>query len=207
MARRKKKNLWLLITNWLKLRSSARYGLAAALIVLIYLGVQAYQVHIDNQKLVQARADIDTVYEQVNTKLGQPANLKRTNNCTRQSAEPFKVQTICAVGTNFIYGVNTRTEANIFMQQIQKVIADSRLFKPTKKLSATISDNLVYDTYYHDALDSYRGPHSIDCSVKYSFDTPEEVDLSLNNSNQLPFEVFFSCSTKTSHAIYPPAGP
>jgi hypothetical protein len=202
MARRKKKSVWQKIFDWLKPRPKISALLFVVLLFLFWLPVHAYRVHAENQKFIQTRAAIDTAYEQIEKNLGQPDNLKRTSSCSKQSKQIFNTKLLCTAGTNLIYGVVSRSQADILVSQIQKIITGTKLFKALSA-PAHITDSLVYDTYYHDALDTYRGPHSIGCSVKYSFDTPEETDLSINSSKKLPFEVFMSCSAEAKRAVYP----
>lgn len=189
---------------WLRRHPKTLAGLIVVVLCVAYFPVHAYRAYADKQKFSQSRAAIDTVYADTIKTLGQPDNLNRANTCSKGSRDLRQDQTICSVSTDFIYGLDSQPQANTFLRQIQQVAAKHpELFKPTKKLSAGVSSNLVFDTYYHDALDNYSGPRGIGCTIKYSYATPDEVTLSLNNTSKQPFEVFFDCSAKTVRPLYP----
>lgn len=201
---RRKKSIWQKSFEWLK--NHRKIGLLAILVVLalIYGTIHAYRGWADTRRLHASRSAIDKTYAAISQKLGQPDDLKTTNACNKQASltGPY---TLCAVETDFIYGTANQTQADLFMNQIQKVIASQHAFKATKKPAAHLSNTLVFDTYSHDSTDYYRGPYGSTCTVKYSFATPDEVTLSLRNSSLQPFEVFFACWHKSVRSIYPSA--
>ncbi|HEX5447801.1 MAG TPA: hypothetical protein VFW90_01205 [Candidatus Saccharimonadales bacterium] len=201
MARRKKKNLWQLIAAWLKPRPKVLALLVLILICLVYAAFHSYRVYADNRKFSQARTAIDTAYADIVKTLGQPDNITRLQSCDKTSAN-LRSSVTCSVETDFIYGVTNHNQANVILRQVQGTIAKSGLFRLSGKASGQITDSLVYDSLYHDALDRYSGPHHIACSVKYSYNTPDEVTLSLSRGHQKPLEVFFACSAKANHLIY-----
>ncbi|HVX58600.1 MAG TPA: hypothetical protein VG964_02590 [Candidatus Saccharimonadales bacterium] len=201
MARRKK-NSWAKTTDWLRQHRRVSWALAALILLLLLLPLHAYHSWADTRKLHQARAAIDSVYSDISLRLGQPGNLKSTNSCTRASSNLHSYNE-CTVETDFIYASSNQNQADVLLGKVQDVIARHKQFKPTKKLSTKLSNHLVFVSDYHDAIDYYSGPHHIACSVKYSFDTPDEIDLSLNNDPaQKIFEVFFACSARTSKAVF-----
>ncbi len=204
MVRRKKRSLGGRCLDFI--RSHRRLSLLglAGFLILCYFPIHAYHVYADHKKITQARAAIDTAYSAISRRLGRPDDLKTLNSCAYESGLLGNHIT-CTVETDFIYGAANTNQANIYIKQIQTAVKDTKLFKPAGKLAAGLSDNLVFDTYYHDALDHWRGPHHIACTIKYSFDTPDEVDLSLHTAGLAPFEVFFACSASSVRAIYPGA--
>lgn len=200
-SKRKKRSAAAQGWAWLTTRPKLFGLLILISICLLYIPLHAYRNYEQQRKFTQARTAIDLVYNDVAQNLGQPDNLERSNNCLKASGG-LHSSTICTVQTNFIYGLQSRDQANVLLKAVQQEIAASKMFKPSAKLSTSISDSLVFDSVYHDALDRYWGPHHISCSVKYSFDTPNEVDLSVP-SHTKPLEIFFACSGSASRALYP----
>lgn len=203
MARRKKISKLSQLTDWLSSHPRLAALALIILLALIYIPFRAYQLYADNQKFAQSRAAINTAYEAVAAGLGQPDALKSKDSCTKETAV-WHGHITCRVETDFVYGVANRQQADVLLHQIQQVISRQvKVLHPVGKPAAAFSDSLVFDTYYHDALDNYRGPYHIACSVKYSFDTPDEVDLSLINPRKKPLEVFLACAGDAKAAYYP----
>lgn len=204
LKRRKKVSRLKPALAWLRARPRLLAVLAVIILYLLYLLGHNYHGWADNRKFAQTRTAIDTVYAGVAKNLGQPDNVKRTNNCFKTSGG-LSSDINCSVKTEFIYGVDSEAQADVLLKHIQAEIKSTGKFKPVGKLSSAITDSLVVSTTYHGALDHYHGPHHIDCSVKYSFATPEEVDLSIHGPAARPFEVFFTCSGPANHFVYPGA--
>lgn len=190
------------LAAWLRSHRRVSWALLFVFILLAYLPLHAYHGYADARKFHQARAAIDDVYADISLRLGQPANLKSRNICNHTSTGLHGF-TQCIVETDFVYPAINQNHADVLLGNIQAVIARHKAFRPTRKLSAKLSDRLVFETVYHDALDNYSGPHHIACSVKYSFDTPDEIDLSTDQPHAKAFEVFFACSSPVSRAVYP----
>ena len=203
MARRKKITRTQKIINWFDDHHRLMWLCIALLLLSVYLLIHAYRGWADTRRLHASRAAIDTIYSDVSAKLGQPDDLRATNTCTKQSSLG-QDYILCSVETDFIYGSANQDQANILMAQIQKVVASAHVFKATSKPAASLSNDPVVDSFAHDATDTYRGPYGSACNVKYSFATPDEVDLSLR-SNLQPFEVFITCAHRSVRAIYPSA--
>lgn len=202
MPRRKKLTPSQRAINWLEKHRKTMWLLLIVLAALLYLLIHAYRGWADTRRLHSSRAAIDSVYTDITKRLGQPDDLRTSNSCVKQGN--INTYTLCTVETDFIYGASNQNLANVFLGQIQKVIGAHRnAFKPTRKLSVHLGNALSVEAYTHDATDYYRGPYGSACSVKYSFATPDEVDLSLRDPSLQPFEVFFSCSHKSVRAIYP----
>lgn len=200
MPRRKKLSRKERCLAWLKLHRRVSVALIILVLALCYLPLHAYRGYADNKKFRHTKIAMDAVYADIVTHLGQPDNVKSRSGCFKSHG--LRNHISCSLETDFIYGLSTSDQAEVILHQIQKTISPKQ-FKPTKKLSAGLTDSLVFDTYYHGAMDTYRGPYGIDCSIKYSFDTPDEVNLSLRDPSLKPLEIFFVCSADSSSAIYP----
>lgn len=199
---RRKKSIWQKYFVWLKSHRRISILLIILVLILVYGSIHAYRGWADTRRLHASRSAIDKTYAAISQKLGQPDDLQTTNACYRQVGLTGSY-ILCGVETDFIYGTANQTQAEIFMNQIQKVIENQGAFKAKKKPVAHLTNTLVVDTYSHMATDYYRGPYGSACTVKYSFATPDEVTLSLRNSSLQPFEVFFACTHKSVRTIYP----
>ena len=176
------------------------------LIVLVVAGFFVYQriaLELNRQGFKQARSAIDTVYADIVAKVGPPDNSKRVNDCSRPNEEFDQGPLSCSIGTDFIYGVSDQNQANDLFKQIQGVIAQHpSLFHLTQALDTSIKDTLVVNTYYHSAQDYYNTA-GMDCSIKYTYDTAREIDLSINDPTKKSFEVNIDCSGWAKAQYYP----
>lgn len=173
----------------------------AIVLLVAYLPLHAYRGFADSRKFHETRSAVDQVYTDVSLRLGQPANLRSQSTCTRTSSN-LRSSTFCKVETDFVYPALNQNQADVLLSKIQAVVARNKSFKLKGKPSAKLSNRLVFETVYHDALDNYSGPHHIACSIRYSFDTPDEIDLSTGQPGTKPFEAFFVCSAPVSRAVY-----
>ncbi len=163
------------------------------LILVIVLGIVVYErlaLRAHREDFIQARAAIDTVYTDIVAKVGQPDNFRRTSECSRPSQEFGQGPLSCSVGTDFIYGVGSKQQANKLFHQIQGIIGGhSDLFVQTQPLATSITDTLVIRNSYHDAQD-YYSLGGLKCTSKYIYDTPEETYLKLHKP--LPHNLYIS---------------
>lgn len=201
MPRRKKLSASEKALNYIKAHRRLSLALVIAILILCYFPLHAYRIYADEHKFSQSRSAIDDAYSKISSSIGEADDIKRQSSCFKDSGL-LRDHVTCAVETDFIYSSANQNQANTLMGKIQQAIAASHHFKPSHKLSKALSNDLVYDTYYHDAEDTYRGPHGIDCSVKYSFDTLDEVDLTWRDQSLKPFEIFFSCSGGSAKTVY-----
>lgn len=171
-------------------------------LLICYLGVHSYRGWADTRRLRASRSSLDDAYAAISGKLGQPDDSKTTNTCQQQNGLA-QTYTICSVETDFVYSVANQTQANLFMNQIQKVMSIQKGFKATKKVSKQLSDTLLVDSYAHEATDYYRGPYGSTCQIKYVFATSDDITLSARDPSMQPFEIFFKCSHKSVRSIYP----
>jgi len=200
MARKKKLKKHQLAYSWLRVRPKLAAALFIIVLLILYLPLHSYRAYSDTQKFKQTKAAMDAVYADAVASLGRPDNVQSLKNCSKEGG--INPKTICSISINFIYGLSAESQANEFISKIQTIVAKNGHFKATQKLSRALSDTLVFDSYSHNGMDKYSGPHHVDCSTKYTFDTPDEITLSLLDSSKHPFEVFFSCSSSSVKAIY-----
>jgi hypothetical protein len=172
------------------------------LLAVVIAGVQAYQRHQNKLAFQQARTAIDEVYKDIVTKVGPPAASKKMNECSRPNQEFTQGPLSCAIGTSFIYPVANHGDATKKYKAIQDVIKSRPdLFKPEGKLSSEIKDELVVNTYYHSTIDKYRSNKDLKCYSSYIFDTPREMDLSINSNHAL--QINLDCSDSAKTQLYP----
>ena len=177
-----------------------------SLLILVVLGVVSFFVYqrvaleLNKRDFQQARAAIDKVYADIVTQVGRPDNSKRVNDCSRPDQEFGQGPLSCSVGIDFIYGVNNELDADTLFKKIQAVIGSHGDLKPTKALDDSIHDTLVVNSYYHSAQDFYS-VSDINCSVKYTYDTPRETFLSIN-SNLKTFYVSLGCDGAARASYY-----
>jgi hypothetical protein len=186
-----------------------RYKLFSVLILIVFAvaGFFVYQkiaLELNRRGFQQARSAIDTVYGDIVAKVGPPDNSKSINDCSRPSEEFDQGPLSCSVGADFIYGVSDHNQANNLFRQIQGVIAQHpSLFHLAQALDTSIKDTLVVNTYYHSAQDYYK-MGDMDCSIKYSYDTPSNTYLSLKGSDsKKAFYVAIGCSDWAKAQYYP----
>jgi len=86
------------------------------------------------------------------------------------------------------------------MQAVQSLISKHK-FVPAQSLSSEISDRLVVNTIYHAASDKYKLA-SLQCTVNYVFDTPDETFLKLKDANKKPFEITIGCYGPAKQQYY-----
>jgi hypothetical protein len=197
MAKQNKNNLF-----WF--RSHKLLTLISLLILLLFgfFGWQAYEKHQNKIAFQEARDAIDEVYKDIVAKVGPPAKAKRDNECSRPNHEFTQGRLSCSVSTSFIYGVEDLDEANKKYRAIQSVIKDrSDLFKNDGPWSSQIIDEVEVNSYYHAALDKLKTTSAMRCTVNYVYDTPREMDLSVDNTNK-GLETSIVCSDLAKAQYY-----
>jgi hypothetical protein len=180
------------------------FSLVILLIIFLvgFLGFEAYQSHQNKVAFQQARVAIDQVYGDIVAKVGPPADSRQINTCSRHHQEFEEGPLSCAVGTSFIYAVNDRDDATQKYKAVQNVIKDKPdLLKPDGKFSTSISDELLITTYYHSAYDNLKSKDGMECSSKYVYDTPREMDLTVSSPHAL--EIYIVCSDEARKQLYP----
>ena len=180
-----------------------KWLLLAVIIVLAAGGFsyRAYSAWTNKRDFVQARAAIDTVYADIITKVGQPDNYKRTNDCSRPSQEFGQGPLSCHTDISFIYGVNNDAEANVVFKKIQLAITKNNAFKPTGEPKSSLSSATIINTTLFGAEDNYR-VKGLQCVANYTYKTPSETDLKLK-SDQLPLEITLGCYGPARVQYYP----
>ncbi len=200
MAIRNKKSSLLMWSSGHKFASTALFLLILVAGFFVY---QRIALEMNEHAFQQARVTIDTIYADIASRVGKPDNFKRTNDCSRPSQEFEQGPLSCSVDTDFIYGVTDEQAANALFKQIQGVISLHKdLIEPIKPLDNSIKDTLVVNSYYHSAEDYYK-TSSMDCSVKYTYSTPREIDLSITDSTKKPLEINIVCSDWAKAQYYP----
>jgi cbb3-type cytochrome oxidase subunit 3 len=185
-------------------RNHKFFGLLILLIlsVAVFWSVRTYQKHQNKVAFQQARAAIDEIYADIVAKVGQPADSRNENECSRPNQEFTQGPLSCAVGTSFIYAVGDRDEAIQKYKDIQSVIKSRPdLLKPDGPWSTAIGDELVVNTYYHSALDKFKTLSGMQCFNKYVYDTPREMDLTTNSDHSL--QIYMDCSEFARQQLYP----
>ncbi len=175
-------------------------------IVLLVIGVFVYEkvaLELNRLAFKSAQHAIDTVYADIAAKVGQPDDYKVSNDCSRSNVEFGQGPLSCYVGTSFIYGVVDQSEATSQFKTIQVLVGLHKdLFKPTKNLSSAITSTLVVDSYYYSAQDFYS-VKNLDCTIKYIYDTPREIDLAIKDTSKKPFQVNVDCYGPARDGFYP----
>jgi hypothetical protein len=173
------------------------------LLILLVAGYQLYShvsIAANKRSFQDARTTIDSIYYDVAKQIGPADNAQVSSSCKRDHVEFGAGQLSCNVGINFVYGVDSESEASVRMSEVQKLIKKSKL-KPTKPLSAGLKDSDVATSTFHTASDSYR-LGSLDCVATYVYDTPEAISLSIKNQGQKTFEISLGCYGPAKQQYY-----
>jgi len=172
----------------------------AALIALGIVGYAQYQKYENKLAFQDAQRSIDSIYEKVISSVGKPDISRRQNSCSRPSQEWTLGPLSCSLNTEFVYAVNDRSEANEIHMKFQKIISSENQLV-AKKLSKEITDELVINTYYHSAFDSYTTLGGLDCAGKYVFDTPQDSFLHTSNGKK-DLYIAIGCTGPAKIAYY-----
>ena len=165
---------------------------------------QRIALELNKRGFQQARSAIDAVYANIVAKVGPPDNSKRFNSCNRSHQEFETGPLSCDVETRFIYGVSGLAEGDILFKKIQSSIsANEKLLKPTRPLSKSIGGLLVVNTYYYSTNDYFVSPSRMDCIVSYTYNTPRQIDLQINDLTKKPLEISIDCSDWAKAQYYP----
>lgn len=175
-------------------------------LLLLALGFFIYEkaaLELNKRAFIGARHTIDIVYADIVKDVGQLNNSLTINECSRSHLELSDGPLSCSVNTEFVYGVADKNESDKLMSKIKASVAKhAASFKPTAPPKSEIS----VSPSVHDVSDSEVGYYSaagLFCTIKYVFDTPEDLDIRLQNSNAMPFAVNVSCSSKARDVFYP----
>ena len=176
----------------------------AAFVIAIFfiLVYQAVDLRQNRAAFVQARAAIDTIYADIVAQLGPPDNYRRTNSCSRPSQEFEQGPLSCDVSTDFIYGVDNQAQANQLTKQIRSVIHQSGLLIATPAPRSDIYATPAPSNYVGSENDYFKTVDGLGCSIKYSYDLPQEIGLKLNNSRKKVFSIAFGCSDYAREQFY-----
>lgn len=165
--------------------------------------LKTYQKQQNELAFKEARIAIDLIYEEVVAQVGKPDDSKQTNSCARNFQEWGGGEITCDVGADFIYGVNGRTEATEIYKKIQSIVlSKDNTLLPDSPLSTSIKDELVIDTYYHSAYDSFKTNKGLKCIAKYVYDTPKDTYLPIPEG-EIGFYVTIGCYGGAKAAYYP----
>jgi hypothetical protein len=147
----------------------------------VLIGVIVFRVYEKQQNQAafeQARLTIDAIYADVIKEVGPPDDQKRTNSCSKNFQEWGGGEISCDVSGEFIYGVDSQEQATKIYKSVQNIVVNEKnTFKPESPLSTSITDELVVDTYYHSAYDSFKTERGLKCVAKYVYDTPKDSYL------------------------------
>jgi hypothetical protein len=172
-------------------------------LLIIAAGAYAAYNHIqtsnNKRDFQQARAAIDSVYDDAIRNVGKPDNAEEKSSCTRPNQEFTQGVLTCDVNVKFVYGLESESQANDYYIKIQKLIGKHN-FRPSKELGTSVKDSLVIDTTYHSSHDYYTNS-GLGCEASYIYDTPSQTDLAIK-SNKHPLEVLLSCSGKAKQQYY-----
>lgn len=162
---------------------------------------RAYEKQQNRLAFTEARAAIDLIYSEVVTKVGQPNNSRHTSSCSRNFQEWGGGEISCDVGVDFIYGVLGRSQATDLYKNIQGLILAKKIFRANATLSSSIKDELVIDTYYHSAFDSFKSSKGLKCVAKYVYDTPKDTYLPLPKDKKSMY-ITIGCYGGAKEAYY-----
>jgi hypothetical protein len=166
-----------------------------------YVGYNHVQTSNNKRNFQQARAAIDSVYDDAIRNVGKPDNAEEKSFCSRSHKEFSSGDLTCEVDTNFIYAVSNEEEANNVMGKIQQSTYTVAGLKKKETAVKKINDFNILNVPYHTASDSYSY-NGLNCVIGYVFDTPREMDLKVNDDSKKSFEINMSCSGPAKQQYY-----
>lgn len=180
---------------------------ALLLIILAVAGIFIYEkIALEQNKraFAEARDAIDTIYKDIVAKVGTPDSSRRTSECSRPSVEIGKGPLSCDVGTDFIYGVADKPEADVLKFRIQNVIGDHPdLFKQIAPPAPSFPLNPAPGNNTDSQINYYRTKSGMECSVKYVYDMPREIQLSTKDHNEKGIGILIGCFADARTEFYP----
>jgi len=176
-----------------------KWALLIPFIIALVAGTLIYQaiaLRQNRQAFQEARSDIDTIYADIVIQVGKPDNFRRTNSCSRPSQEFEQGPLSCDVSTDFIYGVDNKTQADVLKSQIQHVINQHRdLLSPSAPPVSDIYPILAPGNNTDSSNNYFLTKKNMQCGTKYTYDLPREIGIDLQKNDKKIFGIAFDCSS------------
>lgn len=196
-----------MINRFFRWARAHRLAVTLFLIILLavgFLGYRKFTLEQNKRAFTEARATIDTIYAGIVSRIGQPDNSRRTSECSRPSVEFGKGPLFCGVSTNFIYGVTDKSEADALKLRIQNVIGSHPgLLLQIAPPAPSVPINPAPGNNSDSQNNYYRTMRGMECTVKYTYDMPREIQLSLKDSSKKGLGVAMGCSSSARSEFYP----
>ena len=180
--------------------------IAIVVVAALFVLIPADDRH-DKQDFIQARASIDTIYEDIVASIGHPDDYKNSDTCSSGYSGPYDLITDCVISTDFIYGVKDRQDAISLSKKIERLIGIHTEMLQTRPAPDSGIPNSPAPSNFSDShITWYKTLDGLSCSYGYVFDrTNDRTKLELKKSSKglKRFSAGISCAGEAKEEYYP----
>lgn len=189
--------------TWIKNNKLLVFILVLVLATVTIFIYRAYEKQQNKLAFTEARQAIDSIYTEVVAKVGRPDDFRHTSSCSRNFQEWGGGELSCDTGVDLLYSIDNREQATDLYKKIQAIVlTKNNVFIPNSTLSTSIKDELVVDTYYYSAYDSFKSKKGLACVAKYVYNTPKDTYLPVPKDKKGLY-VTLGCFGGAKVAYYP----
>lgn len=182
-----------------KFLSEKIMAIVAMVIVILLAGFfgwyRPHQIKQEKQGFLDAQANIEQLYTQIEAKIGKPTQIKRVDYCHYQSQEFGRGDRSCSVGIYAFYKNVDTDRANSLMQSSASVVGTpirDSLNEGSSEFTATNNKTQVFYENYSSTMPA--------CSLGYYYPF-KFYDPDVTTTKDLRIEL--SCSSDAQSEYYP----
>jgi len=177
------------------------------IVLLVIIAVFTYfkiSLELNRRAFQQAAHAIETIYADIVKEIGPPDDNRYSRECSRPSVVYDQGPLSCSIGIDFIYGVSDKQEPDQLKERIKSVINHhSNLLLPTTAPPSFIDVNPAPGNNTDSTIDYFKTSAGMECTSKYTYDMPREIQLNTKNRNEKGFGISISCSSDARGQFFP----